>query len=48
MSEGTAVTLSAFRQGRGIIVRLSQQSPDSLTLQNDLAWFDGEIAAKEK
>jgi hypothetical protein len=34
-----------LREGREIIGRLSQQSPDNATLPNDLAWFDEQIAA---
>ena len=38
----------AFEQGRAIIVRLRQQSPDNATLPKDLAWFEAEIAALNK
>ena len=38
----------AFEQGRAIIVRLRQQSPDNATLPKDLAWFEAQIAALEK
>jgi hypothetical protein len=40
--------LSWFRQGREIISGLARQSPSDATLPNDLAWFDGQIAAQEK
>ena len=40
--------LDALRQGRAIIARLKEQSPDDATLPNDLAYFDGEIARLEE
>jgi hypothetical protein len=40
--------LGGFRRGRDIISRLARQSPSDATLPNDLAWFDGQIAAYEK
>jgi hypothetical protein len=38
------LALSKFRQGRLIIARLKEHSPDSATLAKDLARFDAEIA----
>jgi hypothetical protein len=40
--------LGAFLQGRDIISRLARQSPSNTALPNDLAWFEGQIAAYEK
>jgi hypothetical protein len=37
--------LTAFQQGRSIIVRLAERSRDNATLPNNLAWFDSRIAA---
>ena len=31
-----------------IIVRLSKQSPDNVTLQNDLIWFNRQIGGQAK
>jgi hypothetical protein len=39
--------LRGFRQGRQIVGRLREQSPDNATLPKDLAWFDGEIVKIE-
>lgn len=38
----------AFKKGRDIVARLSQQSPDNATLQKDLAWFDKQIATQKR
>jgi hypothetical protein len=40
--------LKGFRQGRGIVARLSEQSPDNVVLQRDLVWFDSQIAAQAR
>ncbi len=40
--------LDALREGRAIIARLKEQSPDDATLPIDLAFFDGEIARLEE
>jgi hypothetical protein len=36
--------LAAFREGRAVIARLREASPDHAILASDLAWFDAEIA----
>ncbi len=41
-------TLSAYRQGREIIARLSRRSSDNVTLYNDLIWFDGQTGGQTK
>ncbi len=43
-----AAALDEFQEGRVIIARLKEQSPDNATLPNDLAWFDAEIARLEQ
>ena len=39
-----AEALSSLRQGQEIIARMMQISPDNETWQNDLAWFNDQIA----
>jgi hypothetical protein len=40
--------LSAFRQGREIILTLKAAAPSNSTLPQDLAWFDGQIGGLQK
>ena len=40
--------LSAFRQGREIILKLKAAAPSNATLPKDLAWFDGQIGGLQK
>ena len=37
--------LRAFREGRAIITRLKERSPDIVTLTDDLTWFNRQIDA---
>jgi hypothetical protein len=39
-----AEATASFQQGRGIILRLMQQSPDNARLPEDLVWLDNELA----
>ena len=39
-----AQALAEFAEGRNIIARLKEQSPDNTSLAGDLAWFDAQIA----
>jgi hypothetical protein len=45
---GRVEALGEFEQGRAIIVRLRQLSPDNAILPKDLAWFDTQLAALRK
>ena len=38
----------AFEEGRAIIVRLRQLSPDNAALPKDLTWFEAQLAALAK
>jgi len=40
--------LSAFHQGREIILKLKAAAPSNATLPKDLAWFDGQIGGLQK
>ena len=40
--------LSRFREGRAIIARLMQRSPENAALPNDLLWFERQIEAQER
>jgi hypothetical protein len=44
----SALALETFRQGREIVARLKEKSPDSARPSKELAWFDGEIARLRK
>ena len=40
--------LTAFRQGRDIIVQLTRRLPDNVTLLKDLVWFDNQMRSHDR
>ena len=43
-----AQALQSYREGKAIAERMTKLSPDNAEWKNDLAWFEGQITAREK